>query len=196
MKRSDITNYVMTLSGESGHVEVLNIYNSQKDLPRNYAVRLNDPWCATFVSAVFLKYGWSSISECSCEKMIEKAKKCSRWVEDDSYKAQKGDIILYDWQDSGSGDNVGTADHVGIIVDVTDSAFIVREGNYNKTIGNRTVVINGKYIRGFITPPYEEETHKDKLLERVNGIDFDLLYKYSGGDGVKQEMLKLINEGY
>lgn len=196
MKRNDVINYAMSLSGETGHTTVLQIYNAQKTLPRGYAVRLNDAWCATFVSALFLKYGWDSISECSCDKMIEKAKKCSRWVEDDSYSASKGDVILYDWQDPGSGDNKGSADHVGIIVDVTDTAYIVREGNYNKTIGNRTINKNGRYIRGFITPPYEEESHKDKLLERVAGIDFDLLYKYSGAEGVKNEMLRLINEGY
>lgn len=189
MKRSDIINYAMTLEGETGHCEVLNIYNSQKDLPRNYAVRLNDAWCATFVSAIFLKYGWSSISECSCQKMIDKAKKITRWC-DASYKAGKGDIIMYDWGNNGS------VDHVGIICDVTDTAYIVREGNKNKTIGNRTVMKNDSCIEGFIIPPYEEESHKDKLLERVEGINFELLYKYSGADGVKQEMLKLINEGY
>ena len=196
MKRTDVINYAMSLSGESGHTTILQIYNAQKDLPRNYAVRLNDPWCATFVSAVMLKFGYSGISECSCSQMIEKAKKCSRWVEDDTYIAQKGDIVLYDWQDSGSGDNKGVPDHVGIIVDVTDTAFIVREGNKSGSIGNRTVIKNGRYIRGFITPPYETESNKDKLLERVNGINFELLYKYSGADGIKEEMLRLINEGY
>lgn len=189
MKRSEVISYAMSLSGESGHCEVLNIYNSQKDLPRNYAVRLNDPWCATFISALFLKYGWSSISECSCEKMIEKGKSISRWC-DKSYNAGKGDIIFYDW----NSDNV--SDHVGIICDVTDSAYIVREGNKSKTIGNRTIMKNDKTIKCFIIPPYEEESHKDRLLERVEGINFELLYKYSGADGVKQEMLKLINEGY
>ena len=121
--------------------------------------------------------------------MIDKAKKITRWC-DASYNASKGDIIMYDWGNNGS------IDHVGIICDVTDTAYIVREGNKNKTIGNRTVMKNDSCIEGFIIPPYEEESHKDKLLERVNGINFELLYKYSGADGVKNEMLKLINEGY
>ena len=189
MKRSDVINYALSLSGENGHCEVLNIYNGQKDLPRNYAVRLNDPWCAVFVSACFLKYGWSSVSECSCDKMKEKAIKVKRWC-DKSYQATKGDIILYNW------DGNSTLDHVGIICDITDTAYIVREGNKSKTIGNRTIMKSDKYISGFIIPPYEEESHKDRLLERVNGIDFELLYKYSGAEGVKQEMLRLINEGY
>ena len=72
MLRNDVINYASSLSGEAGHTEVLRIYNSQKTLPRGYAVRLNDPWCATFVSACFLKYGYSDISECSCDEMIKK----------------------------------------------------------------------------------------------------------------------------
>lgn len=189
MKRSEIINYAMSLEGETGHCEVLNIYNSQKVLPRNYAVRLNDAWCATFVSAIFLKYGWSSISECSCDKMKEKAIKINRWC-DKSYNAGKGDIIFYNW------DGNSTLDHVGIICDITDTAYIVREGNKSNSVGNRTILKVDKTVAGFIIPPYEEESHKDKLLERVEGINFELLYKYSGAEGVKNEMLRLINEGY
>lgn len=196
MKRTDVINYALSLTGENGHCEVLNIYNAQKELPRNYAVRLNDAWCAVFVSALMLKYGYSGISECSCNEMIKKAKKASRWIEEDSYTASKGDIIMYDWQDTGSGDNTGTPDHVGIICDVTDTAYIVREGNKSGSIGNRTVLKNGRYIRGFILPPYEEDSNKDRIIERIEGIDFELLYKYSGAEGVKNEMIKIVKEGY
>jgi hypothetical protein len=101
--------------------------------------------------------GYSDISECSCPQMIEKAKAKGIWVEDDAYTPKLGDIILYDWQDSGKGDNVGVADHVGIVVSVTKNKIMVREGNKNKSIGNRDVTVNGIFIRGYITPPYEEE---------------------------------------
>lgn len=157
MKRSDIVATVNALKGEEGHQKVLEVYNSQKPLPRGYKVKQTDAWCATTVSAVFLMNGYSDISECSCPKMIEKAKANGIWVEDDAYTPKLGDIILYDWQDSGKGDNVGVADHVGIVVSVTKSKIMVREGNKNKSIGNRDVTVDGIYIRGYITPPYEEE---------------------------------------
>lgn len=157
MKREDVVKTINNLKGEEGHQKVLSVYNAQKPLPRGYKVKTTDAWCATTVSAVFLMNGYSDISECSCPQMIEKAKAKGIWVEDDAYTPKLGDVIMYDWQDSGKGDNVGVADHVGIVVSVTKSKIMVREGNKNKSIGNRDVTVNGIFIRGYITPPYEEE---------------------------------------
>lgn len=157
MKREDIVKTANSLKGEEGHQKVLSVYNDQKPLPRGYKVKSTDAWCATFTSAVFLMNGYSDIAECSCPQMIEKAKKLGIWVENDAYTPQIGDIILYDWQDSGKGDNVGVADHVGIVVSVTKSKIMVREGNKKNSIGNRDVTVDGIYIRGYITPPYESE---------------------------------------
>ena len=157
MKRTDIVTTINNLKGEDGHKKVLEVYNAQKPLPRGYKVKPTDAWCATTVSAVFLMNGYSDISECSCPQMIEKAKKLGIWVENDAYVPQIGDIILYDWQDSGKGDDVGVPDHVGIVVSVTKNKIMVREGNKNKSIGNRDVLVNGIFIRGYITPTYEAE---------------------------------------
>ena len=90
--------------------------------------------------------------------MIDKGKKLGIWVENDAYIPKKADVCFFDWQDSGSGDNRGVADHVGIIieVDMDSKSFIVREGNKNHTIGIRTMKIDGRYIRGFITPKFDE----------------------------------------
>lgn len=157
MKRSEIVSTINSLKGETGHKKVLDVYNSQCPLPRGYKVKQTDAWCATTVSAVFIMNGYDDIAECSCPQMIEKAKKLGIWVEDDAFVPQIGDIIMYDWQDTGKGDDVGVADHVGIVVSVSKSKIVVREGNKNKSIGNRDVTVNGLYIRGYITPPYEAE---------------------------------------
>ena len=164
MKRQDIVNYANSLSGDEGHQEVLNIYNSQKVLPRGYKVKYTDAWCATFTSAVFIQNGYSDIAECSCSEMIEKAKALNIWKEDDAYVPQIGDIILYDWQDNGIGDNVGNPDHVGIVVKI-DDLITIREGNKGGKIDNRQLIVNSKYIRGYILPPFEEtppDIHKYK----------------------------------
>lgn len=160
MKRSEVVKTVNSLKGEEGHRKVLEVYNAQNPLPRGYKVKSTDAWCATTVSAVFLMNGYNAISECSCPRMIDKAKALGIWQENDSYKPKEGDIIMYDWQDNGVGDNVGTADHVGIVIAVKGCDITVREGNKNKTIGNRIMKVNGKYIRGFITPPYTKEKAK------------------------------------
>lgn len=160
MKRSEIVKTINSLKGEEGHKKVLEVYNSIKPLPRGYKLQAKDPWCAGTVSAVFAMNGYTEIAECSCVMMISKAKKLGIWVENDAFVPQIGDIIMYDWQDNGVGDNAGTADHVGIVIAVKGCDITVREGNKNKTIGNRIMKVNGKYIRGFITPPYTKEKAK------------------------------------
>lgn len=165
MKREDIVKTINSLKGEAGHKKVLEVYNAQKPLPRGYKVKPTDAWCATTVSAVFLMNGYSDISECSCPKMIEKAKKLGIWVEDDAYIPKAGDIIMYDWQDSGKGDDKGTADHTGVVIKTDKRKVMVREGNKNNTIGNRDITVDGIYIRGYIVPPYEAQKASEPKKE-------------------------------
>ena len=170
MNRTDICKTICSLSGEAGHQKVLEVYNSQKNLPRSYRLQNSDPWCAATVSAVFLLNGYDGFSECSCVMMIYKAKQLGIWVEDDAYKPQIGDVVMYDWQDTGWGDNVGVADHVGIVIGVSDTDITVREGNYNHSIRERVIKINGRYIRGFITPPYEGDIQSEIDMLSDNSV--------------------------
>lgn len=145
--------------GSSGHKEIIDIYNSRKPLPRGYKMTLNDAWCAATVSAISIKAGLTDIMpvECSCAQLIAAYKKLGRWVENDAYVPQIGDLCFYDWQDSGAGDCTGAPDHVGIVVKVQSGMFTVMEGNKNGSpdyVGRRNVAVNGRYIRGFATPNY------------------------------------------
>lgn len=150
--------YVGVKEGSAGHLEILNIYNGNQPLPRRYAVKPTDAWCAAFASAMFILSGYQDIFpiECGCNNMIDKAKSMGIWVEQDSYVPNIGDAVLYDWQDNGVRDNVGSADHVGIITYVNKDAgyMVVTEGNYSDSVKKRTININGKYIRGFVTPKF------------------------------------------
>ena len=168
MKRKEVVKTINNLKGEEGHQKVLEVYNSQKPLPRSYKLQYKDPWCAATVSAVFLMNGYNALSEVSCTMMTKKAKDLGIWVEDDAFIPQIGDIIMYDWNDNGKGDNLGTPDHVGIVISVTKSKIMVREGNKNKTFGNRDVTVNSVTIRGYITPPYEDaQGFLDEKIEEV-----------------------------
>ena len=40
-----------TKEGSREHREILAVYNAIRPLPRGYAVRETDPWCATFARA-------------------------------------------------------------------------------------------------------------------------------------------------
>lgn len=158
MRREDVVRTINNLRGESGHQRVLDVYNAQKPLPRGYKLQKKDPWCAATVSAVLITNGYNDIAECSCTVMTKTAKDLGIWVEDDAFVPQIGDIVMYDWQDSGKGDNQGNPDHVGIVISVDKSKIVVREGNKKNTLGNRDITVDGLHIRGYITPPYEADT--------------------------------------
>ena len=137
--------------------KIIDSYNSVKPRPRKYKVKYTDPWCATFVSAVISKSKLTDIlpRECSCQVMINLLRKRNLWIESDSYVPEQGDIIFYDWNDTGKGDCTGWADHVGIVESVSGSSIRVIEGNRYLSskrtygVGYRTVRVNGKYIRGY-----------------------------------------------
>lgn len=157
---------------DGSHKAIIDIYNSQKHLPRGYKVKYTDEWCATTVCAAFLNLGYSALipMECSCGKMVELAKIMGIWQENDGYVPSAGDIILYDWQDSGKGDNTGWPDHVGIVEYVSGGKIVVIEGNYKGGVNRRTIAVDGKNIRGFICPRYDLEpiTNWDgKTIEEI-----------------------------
>lgn len=138
------------------HKPIIDLYNSHKPLARGYAVTYTDAWCATYVSAVAIACGLTDImpTECSCYYMIEKYKKLGRWKEADSYVPKLGDVVMYDWGDSGSGDNTGKPDHVGIVSYISGNNMKIIEGNKSNSVAYRALSVNGKYIRGYCLPDY------------------------------------------
>lgn len=148
--------YLGIKEGSTEHKAILAVFNDS-GLCSRYKMTTSDAWCAAAVSAAFIASSLTSIfpcAECSCANMITLAKNAGIWVEDDSYTPGIGDIIMYDWQDSGSGDNTGTPDHVGIVTAVSGTSITVIEGNKSDTVAYRSMTVNGKYIRGYITPDY------------------------------------------
>lgn len=147
---------------DGSYKKIIDIYNSYSGkLPRNTKMVYGWPWCACTWSALAIALGYTDIMplEISCPLIIEEAKKMGCWVESDSYVPQPGDAVLYDWQDNGVGDNTGSADHIGTVIESYPSSgyFVVEEGNYStaKKVAKRTMSVNGRYIRGFIVPKYD-----------------------------------------
>lgn len=150
---------------DGSHKEIIDVYNSHTPLARGYAVKYTDAWCSTFVSAVAIKLGYTDIipTECGCEKHIQLFKDLGEWVEDENRVPNPGDIIFYDWEDNGAGDNKGNADHIGIVEKVSGSTITVIEGNINNAVGRRNIAVNGKYIRGYAIPKYDIEEIKEEF---------------------------------
>lgn len=151
-------NWIGRKEADGGHKEIIDVYNSHTPLARGYRVRYDDEWCATFVSACAIKCGYTEIipTECGCQKMIELFKKMNRWVERDSYVPEAGDVIFYDWQDNGVGDNVGYSDHVGLVERVNGNTIVIIEGNYSNSVKRRSLKVDAKNIRGYGVPKYDE----------------------------------------
>lgn len=164
------------------HRVIVDTYNSHKPLARGYKVTYTDDWCATFVSAVSIALGYTDIipTECGCERMIELFKKIDSWVENENRTPNPGDIIFYDWNDNGVGDNTGWSDHVGIVEKVSDNNITVIEGNKNNSVSRRVIKVNGVTIRGYGVPNYDKEntstiTTETIKLESGNDIVWELI---------------------
>lgn len=126
------------------HKEIIDVYNNHKPLARGYKVKYTDSWCATFVSACAIKANYTDIIplECSCNKMIEKFKNMGRWTEDDGHVPHLGDVIFYDWQDNGKGDDRGSSEHVGYVEKVENGKITVIEGNKSDSVSRRVLNVN------------------------------------------------------
>ena len=138
---------------------IIDTYNGHKPLARGYKLKYTDEWCAGFASACAIACGATDIipTEVGCGKHIKLFQKMNIWVEADDHVPSPGDYIFYDWKDDGKGENTDGASHVGIVEEVKDGKITVIEGNYSQSVKRRTIQVNGKYIRGFGVPKYDEE---------------------------------------
>lgn len=121
-------------------IEIVNTYN---EIPGARGPALvSYPWCAIFVSAVFWKaIKESRFAEMACDAMIAKFQNLGLYSV--SGKPDVGDVIFYDW------DRNGTSDHVGIVTEVADGAYIVIEGNKSDCVSYRTIYPTYPYVKGF-----------------------------------------------
>ena len=141
---------------DGSHRPIVDLYNRIRPLPQGYRLRYTDPWCAAFVSALGEQCGLGAVvlPECSCERMIALYRAAGRFEEQDWAVPRVGDLVMYDWDDGGDGDCRGAADHVGLIVSVTGDLMKVIEGNKSDAVGERTLPLDSRFIRGYCQPDY------------------------------------------
>lgn len=150
---------------DGSHMVIINLYNSHKPLARGYQVKAGDAYCATTVSAAAIACGFTDIipTECGCGAMVELFQKLGRWVENDAYVPEVGDVIFYYWNDGANyavTDCTGWPDHVGVVASVNKNSgtLVITEGNMSGgKVGQRTIAINGRYIRGYGIPDYSKK---------------------------------------
>lgn len=166
--------YIGAIQGSKLHKKIVDIFNTV--MPDGVKLLYISYWCAGFASGVEIqtlgKKKAKKICPLSynCNTIIKKAKKMGIFIEDDAYKPKKADWILYDWQDNGKGDNKGSADHVGIVEKVKDGVITVIEGNKSKKCARRNIIVDGKFIRGFVAIPYGDIATKEKKDDKKDTI--------------------------
>jgi len=152
-----------------GKIALMDYYNS-KIYPliapqRKYKIKPNDNWCAMFVSVIAHKCGVSNFPyEVSVYFMTQLAKKAGNFT-NDIKEVKSGDLIVYSWK------NNGTLDHVGIVTEITPNLIKVVEGNYNRTVGIRSVNYPNKYVYGFIKVNHKGTMDIEQLArDAIRGV--------------------------
>lgn len=158
---------------DGSNEEIIDTYNGHEPVARGLKLGYKDPWCAAFVSACAIKTGMTDIipTECGCGTMVKLFKKLGAWDENDGRIPNAGDIIFFDWDDSGYGDNDGFPGHVGIVEKVSGTKITVIDGNNkNDAVERRTVQINGRFIRGYGVPKYSGFCSGDTRSDYSNAV--------------------------
>lgn len=202
---AQLQSWVGLKESDGSHKKIVDIYNTINPLPVGYKLKYSDAWCAGTVSAAAQVCGATDIipTECSCPRMITKAQNMGIWVEADNHVPSYGDIIMYDWDDSGVGDNRGGADHVGVVENVAGNTITVIEGNYSNAVKRRSLEVNGKCIRGYIVPKFDAETAAEEkpvveekpVASGLFSMPLQTLKKGSKGKPVKAMQILLAGNG-
>lgn len=148
---------------DQSHKVIIDLYNSHKPLARGYKVTYKDNYCATTISAAFIKANAVDLiggTECSVERMIDDCfKPKGIWNEDGSVTPEEGWIITYNWDDK-TQPNDGWADHIGVVVSVKNGEITVIEGNYGGEVKERKIKVGDGRIRGYAMPAYADASVK------------------------------------
>ena len=122
-----------------------------------YGFQARVEWCACFVS-------WCA-NECSyiengiipqfawCPSGVAWFQERGLW-QDRSYEPRPGDIIFFDWDDSDTSGQDGSADHVGIVDHIENGYVYTVEGNSGDSCRQRSYAIGYYEILGYGTPAY------------------------------------------
>lgn len=191
--------YMGAVRGSKKHKLLIDTFNKVK--PDGWAMNYTAPWCAASASAfAILTFGVSKAKKyfplsANCGTIITKAKKMGVWQEKDSYKPKEGDWILYDWDDSGKGDNIGGPDHVGTVKKVSGNTIIVIEGNKHNVVDDREIKVNGRYIRGFVVPKFSKMA-KGESKKSVTTIAKEVINGKWGSGSDRKKRLEVAGYDY
>lgn len=133
--------------------EVVDIYNTFLPRPRGYKVKYSDMLCATYVSAIFIKLGWTDIvpPECGARQLYRNMDAISCATPDVKRTPQPGDLIFF-----GNGQKPDGINHVGIVVELTNAGkrIVYYDISNSGRVGKHYAPVGYNWICGYGMPDY------------------------------------------
>ena len=127
-----------------------------------------EPWCDIFVwwcanavgisEDIIPKYAYVPDTANWYDKR-NLYKNSKRWGGD--YTPQKGDLILFDY------DETSVSDHIGIIVSVNGETIRTVEGNKDNAVKQCEYNLNDRTIRAYCTPEYKNSQPVEKPVYEI-----------------------------
>ena len=133
--------------------EIVDIYNSYLPRPRGYKVKYDDMLCATYISSIFIKLGWTDIvpPECGAWRLYANMEALGRAVLDKKRVPEVGDLIFF-----GNGTTVKKIQHVGIVTEVQNGKQIYYY-DIQANVGRHTCPVGYSYVMGYGMPDYQSK---------------------------------------
>lgn len=127
--------------------EVVGIYNSYLPHPRGYKVKYDDMLCATYVSSIFIKLGWTDIvpPECGAPQLFRNMEALGRSTTDRTRIPDIGDLIFFRNPNR-------DISHVGIVVEVKGTQIYYYD--IQSVVARHTCPVGYLYIYGYGLPDY------------------------------------------
>ena len=137
----------------AGHRRIVDTYNGQNPLPVGYKLKIDDDWCAAFVTAMSILSGNYALTggECGVERFVRDVfQKKGIWL--GKVRPQAGDIIIFDW------DANYWADHIGYVESVSGDTVYTIEGNSGSpsAVRRQSYTWNMWQIKGYARPKWDD----------------------------------------
>lgn len=129
--------------------EIVDIYNTYLPRPRGYKVKYDDMLCATYVSTIYIRLGWTDIvpPECGAMQLYRNMEALGRAVLDKKRLPEIGDLIFF-----GNGNTVSKINHVGIVTEVKGKQIYYYD--LQSVVGRHTCPVGYSYVMGYGMPDY------------------------------------------
>lgn len=129
--------------------QVVDLYNTVRPLPLGYRVKYEDLLCATYVSSIFIKLGWTDIVPPNPRawQLYENMAAIDCGVPDAKRVPDVGDLIFF-----GINRTIKGITHVGIVTEVKGKQIYYYD--IQSTVARHTCPVGYSSIWGYAVPAY------------------------------------------